>query len=234
MLNTIICHEDSSLRSFVANYMETYFKRNHTHYVISTYRSLQALTSHYHPIDLLVTDVSFNGHGEMPILQSICRQYPNSIIVLLTNTDAYAIQGYKLGIFRYILTPQLSKEFPHCMDGVLARYQDQRDCLEIKFVEGKYRLFQDEISYLESQGHKVNFYISTGSSYRLLTAHTTIDKIQEELNPCKFLRPHKSFLVNYSYIDRIELGSILLQSGDRIPVSQSRRKSISALLTTNL
>lgn len=148
--------------------------------------------------------------------------------------NIHAIQGYKLGILRYIMKEQLEHELPHCMDAVLARYFKHRDVLEMKFVEGKYCVYQDEIVYMESQGHKVNFHLSLGMSVRILTAHTTIDAMQLQLNQNRFVRPHKSFLVNCSYIDKIECGNILLQSGDRITISQSRKKDVDALLTAIL
>src|SRR5699024_9445869 len=120
--------------------------------------------------------------------------------------------------FRYILRSQLENELPHCMDAVLARYCKHRDILDMKFVEGKYCIYQDEIAYMESQGHKVNFHLSLEMSIRILTAHMTIDAMQTQLNPHRFIRPHKSFLVNCSYIEKIEPGYILMQNGDKIPI----------------
>lgn len=234
MLNTTICHEDDSLRSYVAKFIEQYFKRNHIQYKISCCPSLHNLTTRFHPIDLLFTDIIFSDKTEMSTLLKIRKQHPSMMMVILTNNNEYAIQGYKLGILRYIMKEQLEHELPHCMDAVLARYFKRRDVLEMKFVEGKYCVYQDEIVYMESQGHKVNFHLSLGMSVRILTAHTTIDAMQLQLNQNRFVRPHKSFLVNCSYIDKIECGNILLQSGDRITISQSRKKDVDALLTAIL
>lgn len=234
MLNTTICHEDDSLRSYVARYVEQYFKRNRIQYTTTCCQSLRELSTQFHPIELLITDIRFAGRTEIATLVEIRKQHPSVMTVILTDTNEYAIQGYKLGIFRYILRSQLENELPHCMDAVLARYCKQRDILDMKFVEGKYCIYQDEITYMESQGHKVNFHLSLGMSMRILTAHTTIDAMQMQLNPYRFVRPHKSFLVNCSYIDRIEPGNILMQNGDRIPISQSRRKDVDALRTTML
>lgn len=234
LLNTTICHEDDSLRSYVARYVEQYFKRNRIQYTTTCCQSLRELSTQFHPIELLITDIRFAGRTEIATLVEIRKQHPSVMTVILTDTNEYAIQGYKLGIFRYILRSQLENELPHCMDAVLARYCKQRDILDMKFVEGKYCIYQDEIAYMESQGHKVNFHLSLGMSMRILTAHTTIDAMQMQLNPYRFVRPHKSFLVNCSYIDRIEPGNILMQNGDRIPISQSRRKDVDALRTTML
>lgn len=156
MLNTTICHEDDSLRSYVAKFIEQYFKRNHIQYKISCCPSLHNLTTRFHPIDLLFTDIIFSDKTEMSTLLKIRKQHPSMMMVILTNNNEYAIQGYKLGILRYIMKEQLEHELPHCMDAVLARYFKHRDVLEMKFVEGKYCVYQDEIVYMESQGHKVN------------------------------------------------------------------------------
>lgn len=234
MLNTTICHEDDSLRSYVVRFLEQYFKRHRIQYTISCCRSLHELATQFRPIELLITDIRFAGKTETATLVEIRKQHPSVMTVILTDTNEYAIQGYKLGIFRYILRSQLENELPHCMDAVLVRYCKHRDLLDMKFVEGKYCVYQDEIAYMESQGHKVNFHLSLGMSMRILTAHTTIDAMQTQMNPYRFMRPHKSFLVNCSYIETIESGYILMQSGDRIPISQSRRKDVDALRTNIL
>ena len=234
MLNTTICHEDDSLRSYVVRFLEQYFKWHRIQYTISCCRSLHELVTQFRPIELLITDIRFAGKTETVTLVEIRKQHAPVMTVILTDMNEYAIQGYKLGIFRYILRSQLENELPHCMDAVLARYCKHRDILDMKFVEGKYCVYQDEIAYMESQGHKVNFHLSLGMSMRILTAHTTIDAMQTQLNPYRFMRPHKSFLVNCSYIEKIEPGYILMQNGDRIPISQSRRKDVDALRTTML
>lgn len=127
MLNTTICHEDDSLRSYVAKFIEQYFKRNHIQYKISCCPSLHNLTTRFHPIDLLFTDIIFSDKTEMSTLLKIRKQHPSMMMVILTNNNEYAIQGYKLGILRYIMKEQLEHELPHCMDAVLARYFKHRD-----------------------------------------------------------------------------------------------------------
>lgn len=116
MLNTTICHEDDSLRSYVAKFIEQYFKRNHIQYKISCCPSLHNLTTRFHPIDLLFTDIIFSDKTEMSTLLKIRKQHPSMMMVILTNNNEYAIQGYKLGILRYIMKEQLEHELSHCMD----------------------------------------------------------------------------------------------------------------------
>lgn len=91
MLNTTICHEDDSLRSYVAKFIEQYFKRNHIQYKISCCPSLHNLTTRFHPIDLLFTDIIFSDKTEMSTLLKIRKQHPSMMMVILTNNNEYTI-----------------------------------------------------------------------------------------------------------------------------------------------
>lgn len=90
MLNTTICHEDDSLRSYVAKFIEQYFKRNHIQYKISCCPSLHNLTTRFHPIDLLFTDIIFSDKTAMSTLLKIRKQHLSMMMVILTNNNEYS------------------------------------------------------------------------------------------------------------------------------------------------
>lgn len=50
------------------------------------------------------------------------------------------------------------------------------------------------------------------------------------LLPDRFVQCHKSFLVNMGFVDKVDKESILLTTGDRVPVSQRRRAQTRASL----
>ena len=45
------------------------------------------------------------------------------------------------------------------------------------------------------------------------------------LLPASFVQCHKSFIVNMDYIQEFDSGSVLMSNGDRVPISQKRRRS---------
>lgn len=55
--------------------------------------------------------------------------------------------------------------------------------------------------------------------------------LEEQLSAYGFFRCHASYLVNCSHIARIEPEALLLNNGDRVPVSQHRRKEFLAALS---
>ncbi|WP_353654920.1 LytTR family DNA-binding domain-containing protein [Clostridium sp. CCUG 7971] len=54
----------------------------------------------------------------------------------------------------------------------------------------------------------------------------SLEKIEKDLKQDKFVRCHKSFLVNLSYVENIKSNTIVLECGEEIPVSRYRHKEV--------
>lgn len=54
----------------------------------------------------------------------------------------------------------------------------------------------------------------------------SLEKIEKDLKLDKFVRCHKSFLVNLSYVENIKLNTAILESGEEVPVSRYRYKEV--------
>lgn len=74
-----------------------------------------------------------------------------------------------------------------------------------------------EIVYLESMGHQVLIHTHD----RLLSCYERLELLKRRL-PGRFLQCHKSYLVNMDYIQHIEKSGILMNNGERIPVSKAQ------------
>ena len=54
----------------------------------------------------------------------------------------------------------------------------------------------------------------------------SLEKIEKDLNLDKFVRCHKSFLINLTYVENIKSNTAILDSGEEIPVSRYRYKEV--------
>lgn len=64
---------------------------------------------------------------------------------------------------------------------------------------GKRTVFLDDILYIESQSHKLQFKTRDES----LSMYGRIDELESKLEDYLFLRCHQSFLVNMGHIEKI-------------------------------
>ena len=54
----------------------------------------------------------------------------------------------------------------------------------------------------------------------------TLNEIEGKLASFDVVRVHKSFLVNYKYVQRLETSELLLSNGERVPVSRNKSREI--------
>ncbi|MEN2257494.1 LytTR family DNA-binding domain-containing protein [Paraclostridium benzoelyticum] len=54
----------------------------------------------------------------------------------------------------------------------------------------------------------------------------SLEKVEKDLNIDTFVRCHKSFIVNLSYVENIKSNIAILESGEEVAVSRYRYKDI--------
>ncbi|HHQ5625071.1 TPA: two-component system response regulator RgbR, partial [Clostridioides difficile] len=80
----------------------------------------------------------------------------------------------------------------------------------------------NEIKYIEVQ--KKDMLIHTIN--KNFDIKYSLGKIEKELNPYKFIRCHKSFIVNLRYVENIKPNTAILESGEEVPISRYRYKEV--------
>ena len=94
----------------------------------------------------------------------------------------------------------------------------------------------------DSLGHPVHIhvnrtiYIEAKDNYQYIISagkqemvRCSIAELEKALEPYRYIRVHRSYLVNYKYIRRINSDHILLDDGRSLPMSRLRKKEIRQL-----
>lgn len=107
-----------------------------------------------------------------------------------------------------------------CAEGMM----DSTDVLQLKTRQGCYAITASSILFCQSDQKYVMIVTQTGEIFRKLDK---LDQLTLTL-PDYFIRVHKSFLVNSRRISGLDKTTweILLDSGNRIPVSRAYQKTI--------
>ena len=92
--------------------------------------------------------------------------------------------------------------------------------------------------YMSATFRHPGFKQSTGYDYSRCGNPTrdnleeTISQLEQALSPFHFFRIHRSFLVNFRYIYRIDSSCVCLDDGQKLPLSRHRRKEVQQLFLT--
>ena len=91
----------------------------------------------------------------------------------------------------------------------------------------------DEINWIEASANYVRLHLAGGNSH---LCRRPISKIAEQLDSSRFLRIHRSFIVNVSRIRELQPCNsgefiVLLRDGKELPCSRSHRHALRAIFS---
>ena len=183
------------------------------------------------PVDLLFLDV------EMPLLSGIellgTLQHP-PLVVLITSSKDYAVQAFEHAVVDYLVKPVSYARFLQAAQKALETAERRAagpDAIEapdadsdFTFVKVDNKLVRvgfDDVRYVEALGDYVH--IVTGQSK--LIVYSTLKAVEEKFPSSRFVRVHRSFIVNFNRIQALEDNSVIVET-KHIPVGQTYLREV--------
>ena len=184
------------------------------------------------PVELLFLDI------QMPELSGmeLSRMLPTRTRVVFTTAfDRYAVEGFRVGAVDYLLKPISYADFLTAANKAFEWFELKRRSVgkpspaeagpESIFVKTEYRLRQigfDSILYIEGLKDYVKIHVEE-ETHPVLTL-TSLKSLEEQLPADRFVRVHRSFIVQPSKIRSIERNRIVFGK-EYIPVSENYRQA---------
>lgn len=206
--------------------IKTYVKQTPFLELVNTFpsASMAVKTIIEDKIDLVFLDIQMselNGIEFARVIPSTCR------IIFITAFEQYALDGFKANALDYLLKPVSYSEFLTAANKALhwfemvdnSKYNNDNN--EYIIVKSEYKLIQIAISnilYIEGLKDYVRIYLedSNNSIMSLMSLKT----LEASLPQGRFLRVHRSFIVQTSKIKVIERNRIVFGK-QYIPVSDT-------------
>jgi len=176
---------------------------------------------------LIVLDMLMSPLNGIETAKQI-RRYDAAVpILIVTSTVQYALDGYQINAWRYLMKPVDRGIFIKEITAILkAQEKADQNYFLVSNEAGITKVRLDDILYFESDQHVIKLK-AVNDAYLF---RGTLGSIEEKLEQQHFLRVHKSFLVNMKYVKNIFKNVIKMENGDRIFVSKNRSPEIYAQL----
>ena len=184
------------------------------------------------PVDLLFLDV------EMPVLSGLdllrTLQHP-PLVVLITSSKDYAVAAFEQAVVDYLVKPVSYPRFlqaaQKALDVAERAAAAANDAIETVAPDADYtfvkvdtklvRVNFDDVRYVEALGDYVH--VVTGQSK--LIVYSTMKAVEEKFPTSRFVRVHRSFIVNFSRIQALEDNAVVVE-GKHIPVGQTYLREV--------
>jgi two-component system response regulator LytT len=161
-------------------------------------------------------------------------------VIFTTAFEKYALEGYKLEIVDYLLKPFSYEEFlvaVHKVQKLLSLEQKVPAKVDVNneflFLKSDYKIKRinfNDILYIE--GLKDYIKVFTQNAPKPVLSLTSLKLLESKLPDNKFMRVHRSFIVNLEKIDTIERSRIIFGK-EYIPVSDQYKDRFQEYLDKN-
>ena len=148
-------------------------------------------------------------------------------IVFTTAFDQYAIDGYKVNALDYLLKPISYVDFLQAANKAVQWFellQQPKEEIESIFVKSDYKLVQVELrNILYIEGLKDYIKIYEENSPKPILSLMSMKSMEELLPASRFIRVHRSYIVQKDKIRIIDRGRIVFGK-NYIPISDSYKQ----------
>ncbi|WP_267221235.1 LytR/AlgR family response regulator transcription factor [Dyella silvae] len=196
--------------------------------------------------DVVFLDVQMPGMNGFEML-SMIEGSERPFIVFLTAYDDYAVSAFGVRAVDYVMKPLDDERFDDALRTVRQRLMDRRarnqwnPAVAGKDAGAKWEarlksrsggktiwIDVDEIDWIEASGDYVTLHVGP----RLHMIHASMDSIERRLDPCRFVRIHRSSMVPLNRVHGLSLlptrdALMTLRDGTELRVSRRFRHRIS-------
>lgn len=147
------------------------------------------------------------------------------MVVLTTAYPKYAVEGFELDVLDYLVKPISFQRFLKAAEKARAYYSSRQpegvDHIFVKTGQVLKKIVYDDILFVEA----LQNYVAIHTKDKKYIAWLTFKSLEDNLPGGRFLKVHKSYIIQLSKVDGIE-GNDILIGAQHIPVSRANRDEI--------
>lgn len=189
-------------------------------------------------IDAIFCDINLPELNGLDFIKSL--ENP-PMVVFTTAYSEYAVEGFQLNAVDYLLKPFGCDEMKRAAEKLKKCKDAQRSLQEVSqvdeddamFLKTEYKIVRINIShikYVEAMSEYLRIYLTDYS--RPIIVLLSMKKMEERLPSRKFMRVHRSYIINLKMIQDISKNRISLGDDIEIPIGDSYRDQFNAYINS--
>ena len=224
MLYAAICEDEQDIAVYIQKTLVNEFSKNNIPIEFTIFNDgnklLNMFNDHYH-FDVVFMDIEMPKIDGISICKKIRQINSNTLVVFISNKDELVFSTFEVQPFRFVRKNHYDELLPDLVPALQTEFSRRNDA-NITIVEpGSGDIFSfdiNQIVYIEAQRKNCVIHCVNNSSELKIK----LMEIAEQISEHDFIKPHRSYLVNYKFISIIKKNELELTDGSCVPISRNR------------
>ena len=222
MIRIAIVEDDKNSSDLLVNYLEKYSNDKNIRFDVKTFFTRNQILNNYNNnFDVIFMDIELPDGNGLETIRKIREVDKNVIVIFVTNMAQYAVKGYEVRAFDFIVKPVTSYNFYIKLDNILNLFEQKKDDeIWISNKDGKMKLNISSIYYIEVIQHMCIYHTKEGN----FKATGSLNNIEKTLSKYNFSLCNRCYLVNLRYVTSVKKGFVLINNEELI-ISRAKQAS---------
>ena len=222
MIRIAIVEDDPIYQRQLRGYLQQYGQAQGEQFQITSFDTGHAIAYHYDAdYDIILMDIELGAVSGMEAAEIIRTMDRDVVIIFITNSPQYAIEGYKVEALDYVLKPISYYAFSQRLARAIERMGKlKRQYIRVNISRGRVKkLDVSSIYYVEVREHILIYHTKEGE----ITVSGSMREAEKALEGKGFFRCNKGYLINLEHVEGFR-DDMALVGGDQVQISRAKRK----------
>ena len=227
MIKIAIVEDEKVLADDLCKLLDRYAKEQNVKMQVKYFACTTDFLTQYNGYDIVFMDIEIkNDISGIEAARKLRKLDSIVTIIFVTAFEQFAVKGYEVQAFDFIVKPVVYSDFSLRMTRALQHIpQETVDKINIT-VKGRMKIVPVKtIKYIEVIKHKLIFH----TEQEVFECNGSLSEMEKQLISKDFVRCNHCYLVNLRYVKEVEGFSIDLD-GESLVISQTKRKEFMAAL----
>ncbi|MBO7401733.1 MAG: response regulator transcription factor [Lachnospiraceae bacterium] len=233
MVNIAIVEDEQKHTEILEEYLKRYAEEHKTVFSVKTYKDgLDIIENYDSGFDIVFLDIQMKLLDGMSAAKKIRECDQSVILIFITSTVQYAVQGYQVDALGYVLKPVSYVQFVQLVDKAMGKVEqkNKKNYITFSTSDRQVKLDCSQVTYIESKRNNVIIHTRDESFLTL----GPLKKYLEMLMPFGFSQCHSAYVVNLAFVFTVDRDDVVLVDDIRVPLSRARRKEFMTELTEGI
>jgi two-component system, LytTR family, response regulator LytT len=181
--------------------------------------------------DIIFMDIDFNHNSEGFAAIEQIRKIDNDVaVIFVTNMAKFAVKGYEVSAFDFIVKPIIYSVFCIKMQRLLAHLETRRSSEVVISAEKRsIKVNTEKLLYVEVARHRIIYHTVDGN----ISTYDSMKNVEEKINDPLFCKCNNCYLVNLRFVDSLDTDFVYIGK-DKLLMSLPRKSQFKKCLTSFL